>query len=64
MSCFHYAGSQLKLTASIGAAATTECGYNIDYLYTTADKALYGAKQSGRNRLEWSDGRIISRLLR
>jgi diguanylate cyclase (GGDEF)-like protein len=64
MSCFHYAGFQLKLTASIGAAATTECGYNIDYLYTTADKALYGAKQSGRNRLEWSDGRIISRLLR
>ena len=30
----------------------------------TADKALYVAKQTGRNRLEWSDGRIVSRLAR
>lgn len=64
MSRFNHGGFQLKLTASIGAAATADCGYNIDYLYTTADKALYGAKQSGRNRLEWSDGRMVSRLLR
>ena len=63
MSRLSYAGHQLKLSASIGAAATAECGYNIDYLYTTADKALYAAKQSGRNRLEWSDGRILSRLM-
>ena len=64
MSRFSYAGHQLKLTVSIGAAATADCGYNIDYLYTTSDKALYAAKQSGRNRLEWSDGRIVSRLVR
>lgn len=64
MSRLSFAGHQIKLTASFGAAATTECGYNIDYLYNTADKALYIAKQSGRNRLEWSDGRILSRLAR
>jgi len=64
MSRLSFGGHQLKLTASFGAAATAECGYNIDYLYNTADKALYVAKQSGRNRLEWSDGRILSRLAR
>lgn len=64
MSRLTFAGHQLKLTASFGAAATADCGYNIDYLYTTADKALYIAKQTGRNRLEWSDGRILSRLAR
>ncbi|MFM7674778.1 MAG: GGDEF domain-containing protein [Synechococcus sp.] len=64
MSRLTYAGHQIKLTASFGAAATADCGYNIDYLYNTADKALYAAKRSGRNRLEWSDGRILSRLLR
>lgn len=64
MSRLTFAGHQLKLTASFGAAATADCGYNIDYLYTTADKALYIAKQTGRNRLEWSDGRVLSRLAR
>lgn len=64
MSRFNFAGHQLKLTASFGAAATGDCGYNIDYLYSTADKALYMAKQSGRNRLEWNDGKIFSRLAR
>ena len=64
MSRLTFAGHQIKLTASFGAAATAECGYNIDYLYNTADKALYAAKQAGRNRLEWSDGRILSRLAR
>jgi diguanylate cyclase (GGDEF)-like protein len=64
MSRLGYGGHNLKITASFGAAATAECGYNIDYLYNTADKALYVAKQTGRNRLEWSDGRILSRLAR
>ncbi|MCP9805311.1 GGDEF domain-containing protein [Cyanobium sp. T1B-Tous] len=57
-------GQKLKITASIGAAYTGECGYNIDYLYNVADKALYVAKQAGRNRLEWTDGRVASRLAR
>lgn len=62
MTRLNFAGHQLKLSASIGAVATADCGYNIDYLYNMADKALYVAKQSGRNRLEWNDGLILSRL--
>ena len=62
MTRLNFAGHQLKLSASIGAVATADCGFNIDYLYNMADKALYVAKQSGRNRLEWNDGLILSRL--
>lgn len=57
-------GQQLKMTVSIGAAETALSGYNVDYLYNMADKALYAAKRAGRNRLEWSDGRILTRLAR
>lgn len=64
MSRLSFNGHQLKISASIGAAATEDCGYNIDYLYNLADKALYVAKASGRNRLEWSDGRVVTRLAR
>jgi diguanylate cyclase (GGDEF)-like protein len=64
MSRLNFAGHHLTLHTSVGAAATADCGYNIDYLYTTADKALYSAKQGGRNRVAWSDGRMLSRLSR
>ena len=57
-----YGGRQLSITASFGAAATSDCGYNLDYLYTTADKALYAAKNRGRNRVEWTDGESLTRL--
>ncbi|NBW63608.1 MAG: GGDEF domain-containing protein [Synechococcaceae bacterium WB4_1_0192] len=64
MTRLNHAGNQIKVQASIGAACSNACGYNIDFLYNTADKALYQAKQAGRNRLEWSDGRMLSRLAR
>lgn len=64
MSRLNFAGHQLTLHTSIGAVATADCGYNIDFLYTTADKALYTAKQGGRNRVAWSNGRLMSRLSR
>lgn len=57
-----YNGRQLPITASIGAAATADCGYNLDYLYNAADKALYAAKHAGRNRVEWADAETLSRL--
>lgn len=57
-----YNGHRIPLTASIGAAATAQCGYNVDFLYNSADKALYTAKHRGRNRLEWNDGELASRL--
>lgn len=55
-------GQKIKITASIGAAFTGQNGYNIDYLYNVADKALYVAKESGRNRLEWSGARLEARI--
>jgi diguanylate cyclase (GGDEF)-like protein len=57
-----YGGHRLSLTASIGALATADSGYNIDYLYTVADRALYQAKQEGRNRVVWFGGESISLL--
>lgn len=62
MNNLHYHGHRIRLSASIGAAATADCGYSIDYLYNSADKALYAAKNGGRNRLEWSSGELMSRL--
>jgi diguanylate cyclase (GGDEF)-like protein len=57
-----YNGREIPLTVSIGAAATAECGYNLDYLYTTADRCLYAAKQGGRNRVEWATADSVGRL--
>ncbi|MFZ9752454.1 MAG: diguanylate cyclase [Cyanobium sp.] len=62
MSRLHYQGRRLTIQASIGAVATRDCGYNLDYLYSSADQALYSAKGAGRNRIAWSEGRIFSRL--
>ena len=63
MSRFGHEGHQVSITASIGAASTGDCGYNLDYLYAAADKALYAAKNGGRNRVGWKDAQLISRLL-
>ena len=39
-----------QVTCSIGIAKFPEGGYDFDSLYETADKALYHAKQNGRDR--------------
>jgi diguanylate cyclase (GGDEF)-like protein len=62
MSRVAYDGREIPVTVSIGAASTTECGYNLDYLYTSADRYLYVAKQSGRNRVEWAKSQSVGRL--
>ena len=62
MSALLHRGQRLTIQASIGAVATRECGYNLDYLYSAADQALYQAKRAGRNRIAWSEGRAVSRL--
>lgn len=62
MNHLHYLGHRIPLSASIGAAASAECGYNLDFLYNAADKALYTAKRGGRNRIAWNSGELVSRL--
>jgi diguanylate cyclase (GGDEF)-like protein len=63
MSRVGHEGYQVPITASLGAASSADCGYNLDYLYTSADKALYAAKNGGRNRIEWTDSQSTTRLL-
>lgn len=45
-------GILLKLTVSIGVSSYPEYGQERDDLVNTADKALYKAKENGRNRVE------------
>jgi diguanylate cyclase (GGDEF)-like protein/PAS domain S-box-containing protein len=44
-------GININVTVSIGIAALLDKNSNIDVLLNEADKALYRAKQSGRNRV-------------
>jgi diguanylate cyclase (GGDEF)-like protein len=62
MSRVAYNGREIPVTVSIGAAASSECGYNLDYLYTSADRCLYAAKRGGRNRVEWTRSESVGRL--
>jgi len=48
----HTNGTDLKITISIGAALFPEHGESAQAVLKAADKALYEAKESGRNRVE------------
>jgi diguanylate cyclase (GGDEF)-like protein len=47
-----HGNEHLKITVSLGVAAFFESDRNFDPLYARADRALYRAKQNGRNRVE------------
>lgn len=48
---FHFKGEHLKITVSAGLAAFSP-GINAEQVFEQADRALYRAKRSGRNRVE------------
>ncbi|MBK8126323.1 MAG: diguanylate cyclase [Elusimicrobia bacterium] len=45
-------GRSLTVTASFGIASRSVAGENLEHLLTFADRALYRAKDLGRNRVE------------
>ena len=50
-SSFQDAQSLIKTTVSIGVADSVRAGYDFKGLVATADSAMYGAKNGGRNRV-------------
>ena len=51
---FTYAGSAIRVTASFGVAWMSGRADTAEMLLSRADAALYGAKQAGRNRVEYA----------
>jgi diguanylate cyclase (GGDEF)-like protein len=45
------AGTPVKTTVSLGIASTETFGYDLETLMRRADRAVYAAKQQGRNRV-------------
>ena len=48
---FYYDGKNLKITISIGVSEVTEEAVDAQKLFENADKALYKAKENGRNKV-------------
>jgi diguanylate cyclase (GGDEF)-like protein len=44
-------GAQIQVTASIGVATMSHADQNLDHILTHADRALYRAKDAGRNQV-------------
>jgi diguanylate cyclase (GGDEF)-like protein len=57
VSSWPWNGTAQRLTTSCGVAAYPDTVGDINNLRSTADAALYGAKQAGRNRVELAGGR-------
>ena len=48
---FVFAGDSIRITASIGLASYTQVNISLENMISTADKAMYRAKNIGKNRL-------------
>lgn len=51
---FNYNGQPIKVTVSIGVSEVNEKVESVHQLFEDADKALYKAKQNGRNQIQTS----------
>ncbi len=56
-------GHELVVTPSIGIALLPQDGRDPDTLMKNADRAMYAAKEGGRNRFQFFDASMGSRLL-
>jgi diguanylate cyclase (GGDEF)-like protein len=45
-------GFKIQYTVSVGVESLTDKGISLSVLMNNADKALYKAKENGRNRVE------------
>ncbi len=52
---FDLKGEKTRITMSLGVSSLPENGTNFDELFDAADKALYQAKDKGRNRVSAAD---------
>jgi two-component system, cell cycle response regulator len=59
---FHTELGPVRVTLSIGLAASPEDGTEMDALVQLADQCLYQAKRSGRNRLVTAESMRPARL--
>jgi diguanylate cyclase (GGDEF)-like protein/PAS domain S-box-containing protein len=57
--CVDHEGSPIRMTASLGVAAFPGDGATGDQLIAAADRALYAAKRSGRNRVNGPHAPIV-----
>ena len=56
-------GHELVVTPSLGIAMIPQDGRDPETLFKNADRAMYAAKESGRNRFQYFDPSMGSRLL-
>jgi EAL domain-containing protein (putative c-di-GMP-specific phosphodiesterase class I) len=58
----HLEGHELVVTPSIGIALMPQDGRDPDTLLKNADRAMYAAKEGGRNRYQFFDASMSSRM--
>jgi diguanylate cyclase (GGDEF)-like protein len=58
-SVLEYAGNDIGITCSIGVASIPESVSQVDNLLGAGDKAMYRAKEAGRDRIEVSERRSL-----